>query len=146
MLIDNGLEILDENPCRQLLAGGSIGRVAVTVGCLPVVFPVNYRMIDDAIVFRTAKGTKLGAATAGAVVAFEVDGGLDPQYREGWSVLCVGRAEAVVDAARLERLRGALPEPWAPGTRDDVIRIGLELVTGRRIARHAGTSTAGPTG
>ena len=135
MLIEQGLEVLDERQCRRLLAGSSVGRVAVAVDSVPVVLTVNYRLIDDAIVFRTGKGAKLDAAAMTSRVAFQVDGGLDPQYREGWSVLCVGLASIVGDEAQLERLRALLPEPWAPGQRHTVIRITIEALSGRRIVR-----------
>jgi hypothetical protein len=50
--------------------------------------------VNGAIVFRTAPGSKIAAAAAGSVVAFEVDddGRLD---RSGWSVLAVGQAQLV---------------------------------------------------
>lgn len=133
MLLDEGLEILDESECRRLLGRCSVGRVGVSVGALPAIFPVNYRLIGDAIVFRTGRGTKYDAATRGAVVAFEVDGGLDALYHEGWSVLVVGDAVEVTDPNEAERLAGLLPTPWAEGQRDRVVQVSLELVSGRRI-------------
>src|SRR5678815_1304916 len=69
MPVDEGLELLTEHDARALLASGEIGRVGITIGALPAIFPVNYRVIDGAIVFRTAPGSKLSAAAEGAVVA-----------------------------------------------------------------------------
>ena len=71
MIVDQGLELLSEEQCRQLLAGGEVGRVGITIGALPAIFPVNYRVIDGSIHFWTAPGSKMSAAVAGAVVAFE---------------------------------------------------------------------------
>src|SRR5205085_1549212 len=82
---------LDEDECLALAARRPVGRVAVTVGALPAVFPVNFRLAGTQILFRTASGTKLDAATRRAVVAFEVDD-FDPDTQTGWSVLIVGLA------------------------------------------------------
>ena len=70
--------------------------MGITIGALPAIFPVNYRVVDGAIVYWTSPGSKMSAAVAGAVVAFEVD---DYQLadRTGWSVLAVGRADVVAD-------------------------------------------------
>lgn len=132
MVGDDGLELLDEAECLRLLACVPVGRVAVTIGALPAVFPVNFAMVDGAIVFKTAEGTKLSAALAHAVVAFEVDA-FDAVYHEGWSVLAVGAAREVTDAAETERLRHAPLSPWAAGKRDHFVRIEPELLSGRRI-------------
>ena len=67
MLIDEGLELLDEAECRRLLASSRLGRVAVNMAALPAIFPVNFVVEDDHIVFRTGTGTKLEAATRHAV-------------------------------------------------------------------------------
>jgi uncharacterized protein len=132
MIVDQGLELLTEDQCRQLLSGGEVGRVGITIGALPAIFPVNYSMVDGAIVFRTAPGTKMSAAMEGAVVAFEVD---DYQLadRSGWSVLAVGRAEVVDDPdsgfmARLARL-----ESFVDGTRTAIVRIEPMFLSGRRL-------------
>jgi len=72
MVVDDGIGVLDEAECLELLSRSSIGRVAVTIGAVPAVFPVNFRLVDRSIVFRTGTGTKLDAAVRHAVVAFEV--------------------------------------------------------------------------
>ena len=130
MLIDTGLEILDEQECRALLAAHSIGRVAVSIGALPAVFPVNYQVSAGEIVFRTDDGTKFAAAVHNSVVAFEVDEA-DAIYHEGWSVLVIGTA-AVVDTARHADVS---VRPWAPGRRHHLVAIAIEMISGRRI-RH----------
>ena len=131
---DSGLSVLDESECMRLVAGARIGRVAVTIGAVPAVFPVNFAVLDGAIVFRTDTGTKLDAATRKAVVAFEVDD-LDPPYHEGWSVLVVGVADELTDPGLLHRAEALPLAPWAPGTRDHVVRLQPEFVSGRRIVQ-----------
>ena len=44
---------------------------------LPAALPVNFALLDGEIVFRTATGSKLAAALAKAVVAFQADD-IDP--------------------------------------------------------------------
>lgn len=132
MLVDEGLELLDEQECLNLMATARIGRVAVTVGALPAIFPVNFTLDRQCIIFRTGEGTKLAAATERTVVAFECDA-IDPFEHRGWSVMAVGRAERVDDPTELAHV-GRLPvTPWAGGRRSSLVRIRIEFVSGRRI-------------
>ena len=137
MLVDGGLELLTDEEARVLLAGGEVGRIGISIGALPAIFPVNYRLVDGAIVFRTAPGSKLSAAAAGAVVAFEVDdyGLLD---RSGWSVLAIGRAEVVDDADLIARVTATGLEPFVDGARTAIVRIEPTFLSGRRLTHTAG--------
>jgi nitroimidazol reductase NimA-like FMN-containing flavoprotein (pyridoxamine 5'-phosphate oxidase superfamily) len=120
--------------CLTHLGRATIGRLAVVVGRYPQVFPVNYRLDDFVVVFRTDLGTKLLAAQH-ANVAFEVDN-VDQEARTGWSVLIQGMAEDVsarVDDAIAERGRHLDIDPWAPGDRSRVVRIIPASVSGREI-------------
>lgn len=133
MLVEDDLEILTERECRQLLERCYVGRVAVTVGALPAIFPVNYALLDGDIVFLTGEGTKLRAASRNAVVAFEIDS-FDPYTRSGWSVLVVGMASELEGDA--VGAAAALPlEPWARGGRGHYVRLSTDFVSGRRIRR-----------
>lgn len=143
MLRDEGLDLLSESECYDLLASGAVGRVGVTVGALPVILPVNYRVVGHDVVFRTSPGTKLRAALDRAVIAFEVDA-IDDERRTGWSVLAVGRAREVVDPDEVERLDELGLEPWAgDGARDRWVRLHPEFVSGRRILSVGGGPTRG---
>jgi uncharacterized protein len=97
-----------------------------------MVLPVNFRLVGESVVFRTGIGTKLDAATANAVVAFEVDE-MDPILHAGWSVLVRGLAREVTSAFELEALDiGHIPR-WAPDGHERVVSISTEVVSGRRI-------------
>lgn len=134
----HGLEKLDRDQCLTLLGTRSIGRVAVTIAALPAIFPVNFTLMDDDIVFRSSPGSKLTAAAQRAVVAFEVDD-VDNMYHSGWSVLVVGPASEITDRAELERAERLPLTPWAPGSKGHYIRIRSELVSGRRIGTWPGS-------
>jgi nitroimidazol reductase NimA-like FMN-containing flavoprotein (pyridoxamine 5'-phosphate oxidase superfamily) len=130
MISVNGMSYLTREECLELLEGTRLGRVSVSIGALPAILPVNYAVSDDAIVFRTAPGTKLSAAVMGSVVGFEIDGGSD-DGTAGWSVLVVGRAIEVREPSTIERLRALPLRQWAPGDRDNFVRIPLTHVSGR---------------
>lgn len=132
MIVDEGLELLDEDEARALLGEAGVGRVGLTIGALPAIFPVNYRVVDGSVVFRTAPGSKMSAATQGAVVAFEVDD-YQASERAGWSVLVVGQAELVHDLDVTFRVLDAGLEPFADGRRSHIVRIEPTFVSGRRI-------------
>ncbi|MCW2901533.1 MAG: hypothetical protein JWO67_3798 [Streptosporangiaceae bacterium] len=128
----NGLEILDRQECLTLLGSVPLGRVVFTERALPAVQPVNFALDQDSVIIRTAVGSKLAAAMRGTIVAFEADA-FDGTNRTGWSVTVIGQASAVRDPAEVTRLSRLPLRPWAPGRRDQFIRIPSQHVTGRRI-------------
>src|SRR5207248_2976613 len=67
------METLSAGECRQLLDPGGVGRVVFSTGEGPVALPVNYRVVDGNVVFRTTHDTTLAAVEAGEPVAFEID-------------------------------------------------------------------------
>jgi nitroimidazol reductase NimA-like FMN-containing flavoprotein (pyridoxamine 5'-phosphate oxidase superfamily) len=127
-----GFEALGDEECFALLQGHSFGRVAISVGAIPAVFSVNYHVLNKAIYFFTAPGTKLDAAIQGLVVSFQIDH-FDAAYHHGWSVLAVGRS-CEVEEPIIKELAAHFPlEPWAPGERSHLVKIWPDFVSGRRI-------------
>ena len=139
----NGLEVLSRDECLRLLRSATIGRVGTTIGALPTVLPVNFRVVGDRVVFRTTAGTKLDAAATNAVVAFEADA-IDPLNHGGWSVVVTGIAREVTDPAELEELRAANIPFWAPTSDGHVVSIRTEMITGRRLVPTYHPAEAGP--
>jgi nitroimidazol reductase NimA-like FMN-containing flavoprotein (pyridoxamine 5'-phosphate oxidase superfamily) len=129
-----GLELLSRTVCWELLAGSEIGRVGVVVDSAPEIYPVNFVVDQEHIVFRTAGGGKLRGLERSPAVCFEVDG-TDPDERSGWSILVKGRADVVGDAATARRLAALPLRYWAPGEKSRWVRIAPREVTGRRIFR-----------
>lgn len=132
---DVGVRSLTKQECLDLLASVPIGRVALTLNALPIIFPVNYTLIGDSAVFGAMSGSALSKAADGAVTAFQADS-YDPENRTGWTVLAIGRALHVRDAETLGRLEldEKLPEPWAIGeSAERYFQIDLSGVSGHRI-------------
>jgi nitroimidazol reductase NimA-like FMN-containing flavoprotein (pyridoxamine 5'-phosphate oxidase superfamily) len=128
-------EELPPDKCRLLLGSRALGRVGVSIGALPAVLPVNYSIVGGRIVFRTAPGTKLEAATAGTVVAFEVDD-YNSDRREGWSVMVRGISQEITDPDDLAAARALRLDSWALGeAADRFVAIDTTLMTGRRVRR-----------
>ncbi|MGW5637879.1 pyridoxamine 5'-phosphate oxidase family protein [Streptomyces sp. NPDC003832] len=125
--------VLTSAECRALLSTHGVGRLAVPTATGLTVVPVNYTVVDSAVVFRTAAGAT-PALAAGLQVAFEVDR-IDDAFASGWSVLVRGRALAVTDLAEARRLdETAHSAPWAGGRRTLWVRIEPHAISGRRIA------------
>jgi uncharacterized protein len=127
------LQELPTEECSELLAAKSVGRLGFNGPDGPQVLPVNYVVRLGDIFFRTAAEGTLSRAILAGRVAFEVDD-IDEFMQRGWSVLAVGAAEVVDDPELLAELAGDQgPEPWAVGTRPQVVRIRTERMTGRRV-------------
>jgi hypothetical protein len=106
----------------------------------PAIYPVNYVIDGESIVFRTRRGTDLYAATYEAPAALEIDD-TDAIYHEGWSVLVVGWASHVHDPREIARLTAARLTAWA-GATDCFVKIELGEVTGRHIHHRAPATNA----
>lgn len=145
MLIDEGLELLTEEEAWALVQEEDLGRIGVSMSALPAIFPVNYVVLDGAVLFRTSPGSKLSAASANAIVAFQVDHH-DRRDRSGWSVLIIGLAEVVHDVGVAARASAAGLEPYADGRRGNLVRVRPELVSGRRVVHEPLAATPADAG
>jgi nitroimidazol reductase NimA-like FMN-containing flavoprotein (pyridoxamine 5'-phosphate oxidase superfamily) len=125
------LETLSPEECLRLLATGGVGRLVFTTDRRPVALPVNYRMLEGDVVFRTAEDTSLTVVSDAGPVSFEVDR-VDEAMSEGWSVLVTGRLRRV-SPEELRQLEKLGVEPWAGGQRGVYLRLEPREVTGRRI-------------
>ncbi|GAA3561097.1 hypothetical protein GCM10022419_047170 [Nonomuraea rosea] len=134
---DPVLEVLEPGECLRLVAPGGIGRIAFGGSHGPTVLPVNYKLHDGAIVFRTARGgpmdqdLRTGLEGVEIKIGFQVDR-IDEARREGWSVLIQGPAHHVPED-EVAKVSDAGVSPWAGGERLLYIRIVPSRITGRRI-------------
>lgn len=128
------LETLPREACLALLRAGGVGRAVFTGRRGPVALPVNFRVLDGRVVFRTDDGAIAAAVRERGTMSVEVDH-LDEELGEGWSVLVSGEAELVDDPEGLALVVAQGVEPWAGGDRPLVVRLAVQEVTGRRILR-----------
>jgi len=129
-----GLERLDRDECLRLLASVPVGRLIFTMNALPMVRPVNFALVNELVLVRTAADTTVAHKIDGAIVAFEADE-LDAATYSGWSVTVTGRAAFVTDPAAVARYRAVPLVPWAPGIRDQLVTIKTGLVEGQRVGQ-----------
>jgi nitroimidazol reductase NimA-like FMN-containing flavoprotein (pyridoxamine 5'-phosphate oxidase superfamily) len=126
----DGVTILPEHECWELLAGMTLGRLVTDVDGHPEIFPVNYVVQRRTILFRTAEGTKLISAAINNHVVFEVD---DHNVAEGWSVIVKGVARSLRTDEQIEDAERAQVLSWTTSEKSHYVRILPEMVTGRRF-------------
>jgi uncharacterized protein len=124
---------LPGDKCEELLRASIVGRVAFNTDEGPLIIPVNYTTVGDAILFRTSAYSELGTHAAGQPLAFEIDH-IDYDDHKGWSVVAVGQGELVEDTEGLaDESPFWNPKPWAGGARTLYIRLPWTRLTGRRL-------------
>jgi len=118
-----------------LLRSGVFGRVIVNRPTGPEVVPVNYVVVDNAVLVRTSSGSLLDRHAGGAALAFEVD---DVNYERwhGWSVVARGRGERVAREQLTPEERGSPgPPAWVTHDEETWIRLRWVTLTGRRVGQ-----------
>ena len=133
MLDTHGLEVIDERGCFHLLQHAPVGRLGFSSGALPVIYPVNYVLLDKSVIMGSDDGDKARAARNGVVACLEVDH-FDAMEHTGWSVLATGRLTLVDPTLRSEMEHLPLV-PWGLSSSPNYLSLQIELISGRRI-RH----------
>ena len=130
----DGIEVLGEADCLDLLARTTIGRIGLSSGSLPVILPVNFVLDSGSIVVCTGPGLKLRAAVARDVACLEVDDH-DPVGHLGWSVLVTGRLSEIAGQAAVRAAERLPLAPWRHISDVHFIRLSMDLISGRRLRR-----------
>lgn len=126
--------------CWSMLEGRHVGRVAWSrADTAPGIVPVNLRVMNGAIWFRTAPSSALATEGVGTLVSVEVDE-VDLSSRSGWSVVVEGIATPV-DDEQVPDLVHAL-QVWPAGDRSVHVRVEPLQVTGRRLRNSPGAIDA----
>lgn len=125
---------LEHDACFALLSPGGIGRIVFVAERGPIALPVNFRIFENAAVFRTGKGSIRAAVESGERLGFEVDR-LDDTLGEGWSVLASGVGHVVDDPGDQQRIGVLDIHPWAGEDRPTLVRFDIQELTGMRIRR-----------
>lgn len=137
---------LSQAECETLLRSGVVGRLAVSTPGGPHVIPINYSVVDNAIIVRTSPYSVLGTYGRDSRLAFEIDQ-FDHEHHSGWSVVARGRAAFVTDPADLDHIRALWqPHPWATGAREMHLRLTWDELSGRRLGTRSdpvASSTSG---
>ncbi len=128
----NGMQILSEAECHDLLAGEQVGRLAVAPGGRPDIFPINYLFGDGTILFRTAEGSKLTSVVVNQAVAFEIDG-YDAESNEAWSVVVVGSARLVSSDDEAALMEDLPLFPWNTTPKYHFVEVTPTQVTSRQF-------------
>lgn len=131
---DTDLEVLNDEECRLLLSLATVGRLAFVVDGLPMVLPLNYRLLSQEsglwILFRTRPGNTIDLAPE--QVAFEIDG-VDHEHQKGWSVVVRGLLHHL-DSNEVELVRRRFdPRPWPQFERSSWLAVKPRVITGRRL-------------
>jgi len=132
MDIDDVKEIrtLTEDECWDALLSASLGRLAVSVGGIPDIFPVNFVAADRRLLFRTAEGTKLLELTVNNRVAFETDG---VGHDEAWSIVVKGTASILEKRAEIDAADQLPLHPLIPTLKYVYVEIAPTEMNGRRF-------------
>jgi nitroimidazol reductase NimA-like FMN-containing flavoprotein (pyridoxamine 5'-phosphate oxidase superfamily) len=126
-----GLEILDRAECLRLLGTSERGRIAVTIGALPVILPVRFVLDVGRVVLCVGEGTVLERATDENVVSLQTDG-VDPTSGAEWSVSVIGVARHLSSASDVAA-SARLPLPrWSSELTPCFVAISADQVSGRR--------------
>jgi uncharacterized protein len=126
------MEVLSSEECFGLLGYTPVGRIAFLADGSVQIFPINYKVDGERIVFRSPIGSKLDAAEMGRRVTFEADQ-WDPHSKAGWSVVANGHIREVADEDRVAELEQIGLEPWLDHPEMNWIEIVIEDISGRRL-------------
>ncbi|OBC16046.1 pyridoxamine 5'-phosphate oxidase [Gordonia sp. 852002-50816_SCH5313054-c] len=129
-MVHNPIHELPVDEAWALLASSDVGRIALSVGGQPDIFPINYFAGDGRVLMRTAEGTKLAELAVNGKVAFEADAYNDDG---GWSVVVKGSARILSTGAEIAKADEAPLRPLIPTLKYNYIEIVPDEVSARRF-------------
>lgn len=123
---------LTEQQCWDRLAEQELGRLVTRVGDVMDIYPVNYTVDGESIVFRTAEGSKLTEVTINDEVLFEADEYTDT---DAWSVVVRGHAARLATAEEVAAADLLPLKPWIPTIKYNYVRVTATSLSGRDFRR-----------
>ena len=127
------LRTLPAHECERLLRAGVFGRLVLPTPARMEIFPVNYAVMGEAVLVRTAPGSLLDRHADGAPLLLEVDQ-VDHERWQGWSVVARGTGERIEQDSLTRAERGSPgPPPWVSRDRDIWIRLRWDELSGRKL-------------
>lgn len=127
---DDSVTILPVSQCWKLLESVALGRLVTAVEGQAEIFPVNFVVQRETVLFRTAEGTKLASAAMNKHVLFEAD---DYDATSGWSVIVRGTARSVHGREEYEEADQAGLVSWTATQKLHYVRVLPTSLTGRRF-------------
>ena len=136
---DNSVSVIEElsaEECWTLLAKDGIGRLATAVidratgNPAPDIFPINFHVFEQRILFRTAPGTKLIDLTTQPAVAFQTDGHHGNAH---WSIVARGAARRMMFDSDIQESGILDLQSTVPTEKWNYVRIDVETITGIRF-------------
>lgn len=121
------------------LRSHGFGRLAVSIGGEPDIFPVNFVEDGGALVFLTAEGTKLLAATVEGCAALEVDR-VEPHGAT--SVVVRGTLREITDPEAVRHAAELPLTPWVPTYKTHYLSLMVTSIAGRSFAFGAAPTEA----
>lgn len=128
----NPLKVLTHDECWTRVSTQELGRLVTHVGDVIDIFPVNYTVDRETIVFRTAEGSKLVELSVNDEVLFEVD---DHTDEDAWSVVVRGRAHRLATSDEVAQADRLPLKPWVPTLKYNYVRIEPTSLSGRAFHR-----------
>lgn len=130
--ISDAVNRLSDQQCWERLGEQQLGRLVTHVGDVFDIFPVNYIVDGESVVFRTAEGSKLTELTLNDDVLFEVD-----QYTDAdaWSVVVRGKAVRLSTAEEVAAADELPLRPWIPTVKYNYVRVLPTSLSGRDFDR-----------
>jgi nitroimidazol reductase NimA-like FMN-containing flavoprotein (pyridoxamine 5'-phosphate oxidase superfamily) len=136
---------MTKDECVALLKSERVGRIAFMLDGQIEIAPVNYTLFEDAVLIRSAPGKKLRSAQRHSGVAFEVDTWA-PDGSTGASVVVHGHARELTLGGEAAKALAVPMEAWAfSHPPEQMIRIDIELLTGRKFGSVSEKSDVGQT-
>src|SRR5215470_18238061 len=84
-------DLISEEECWELLAGTSVGRLALSVHALPLILPVQYYLNGRRLAVCLGHHALPERALDDTIIAFAADS-IDTVTKSGWSVQVQGRS------------------------------------------------------
>ena len=128
--------ILNAEQCWDLLRSQELGRLAFRLTDEVHLVPINYAVVDERILFRTAEGDKLLGITMHPEVVFEID---SHDHETAQSVILRGTARRLEEHEEHEV--SDLLRSWVSTPKYNVVEITPTEVTGRAFRLVASATT-----
>lgn len=112
--INDGFIPMSDADAWAFVVGGTVGRLGLSMGAMPVILPVHYTVVEHTILVPADAESSIAAAAAGTVVAFAVDDYERPNTLSR-NVLALGQSQVVVDStgATLVRITPQFVSGWS---------------------------------